>query len=431
MAFQLQALPYHSPVNPYDEIIKGYGTYQKAQTNKLEQDKMRTENKYLDQKIMAEINALLAGTSLSEQQTIGLERENQLMAQYGEQQLLNEMNYKNAIGRSSLANAEVAEMNAALAAQALPGQMAQTQMNNLKMQQDMVIQSAILQSMATGKPIEQILSGMGYGSMAGDLTSAEVAGGQPDNQYLSNAQLRGQPSNNPDDYITPSKPETISLVDNKLNQFKSPQQIEGEKAEYAEEGRQKVRSYHDLEKEVGDAARNVFDENAMIDMLINTHGEIPYWNKEELGGLLPPIAQKSKLFESLLSGSTISVLGDLKGVASDFDAKMVREVFGGRTFDEINLKELLYFKEVLNDRKVEYQKFVANNKGKSRGEIESDWNSYLKDNSIFDSQKWQDHIKYKIDTASSPEEAELIMEQELLRRNAHEKEVMERYGIVE
>jgi hypothetical protein len=437
MAFQLQTLPQFAPYDPLGSIAQGYAKGQEANTRRLEQERMRIENKTLDQKINAEIAALLATTEQTEMQ-------NKLQRDYGELAFLTEMAYKNAIGTAAKHNAEVGALNAYIAQQKLPGDIANIEAQNRQAQLNNEIAMAVIESMRTGKPVEEIMKSPEFGTMGGTggqipLPPLDGVAQPTQGAVQPTAVTRGTttaipvlnlPSKNPQDYATPEAVETLDLSYNLLSPYKGAPQKAQDIAEAEETGRQSVKGYYQLEREAGTNSNNAINENEIIRTLVNTHGAIPWWNKEALGGLLPPAAQKSKLFESLLSGSTLSVLGDQKGVASDFDAQMIRDIFGNRTFDEINLKELLLLKEIQNDRKVGFQKFVADNEGKSRGTIERDWNNYLQDNSLFDDRKWQNYLIQRRQLMD-PEQQVLDELAERERKEAHEELMDQKYGRTE
>jgi hypothetical protein len=69
MAYQLQTLPQFAPPNPYDQLTKGFKDSQQAQTNSLNQQKLKKDLDNYDRVLNAELSKMLAATEASQAST--------------------------------------------------------------------------------------------------------------------------------------------------------------------------------------------------------------------------------------------------------------------------------------------------------------------------------------------------------------------------
>ena len=304
MAYQLQTLPQFTPPNAYDQIAKGFKDVQQSQTNKLEQQRMRTENKYLDQKLNAEIAQMFAGTEatkasteLTKHQSVAKQIENLLQGTYGEEAMLSEMAYKNAIGASAMSNAQIAGINAQLASAKLPLEMEQLRRQNENMARESEYLAKLLAAQSGQMP-QRTQSGQV------NLPGAAVESEESGESYL------GQ-------YLDPVVEELPDLYGKYEEKYQSEEQTEANKARAGAEAREDVKARSAYSQAAIESATVGAQENEIIEGMKFKFGDIPEWNKGAIAGMIEPFSQEAKVYEGLYSGAVLNVLADQKGVANN------------------------------------------------------------------------------------------------------------------
>lgn len=409
MAFTLQTLPEYKPKNPYEGFMRGFSDIQKAQTNRLQQQKMKKDLDNYDRILNAELSKMLAATessqaqtATSKQQLINAQFEQMLAEKYGEKQLLNEMAYKSAIGKASIDNAIIAGINADIAQAKLPGDLAAIEAANRQQQLNNIVMAAAIQSASTGQSIEEILANSGYGNLVGG--GATGASGAQQTPVVD-----GISSDDPRDYLKPKQGQTIDVFSSTLNKLRDPLQLAQEQAYAEQEGRELSKGYHAYANETAEKARIAGEQSVVITNLRNAYANTPEITKGEVLGYLGAIPSQAQLFESIKSGAVMEVLALQKGVQGENDRKSIEKTYGGRTMNEVTMDELLTLKDIANDRLMEKNnKLVAPEVGqnRSRGEVEAAWIDYINDNSIFDTPKYQAFLERKWSTMSPLEKIE-------------------------
>jgi hypothetical protein len=385
MAFNIQYAP--ATTNPVESFFGGMQGVQKGYTSMLEQQKSKKELNYLDRKLSAEIEGMLAlteqrkaDTAMTQaqaaevapnaamqrysQQQSGLlsAMERQLKEKYGAQQAQADINYKNAIGSSAVSNSQIADINARIAAAKLPAEIDAIKLQNeiLKLERDTL-----------------------NGAM------------NPGNSSATNSAVNGQSfspqGKEPDVYLNPSEKITFgpNMQERVIEKIMSPSQV-AEKSAYKEEkGRQAAKSYQEYAQKAQESATVGSEENQILEGMKVKYGDIPEWNKGILLGKIAPLSGESKIYEALYSGAVLNVLADQKGVASEGDRQRIEQTYPDRTFSEESVEELATLREIINDRKIEKQQFISRNPDFSPEKLESAWNKWVGDNSMFESDRYK------------------------------------------
>jgi hypothetical protein len=413
MAYQLQTLPQFTPPNAYDQIAKGFKDVQQSQTNKLEQQRMRTENKYLDQQLSAEISALLAATeasqastNLSKEQLVGTQFQNKLQAEHGEQALLTDMLYKSGIAQSSLANAEVGQINAQIAREKLP-----TEIANLRFQNDLLKMKL--------KAWEQYQGGQqGNQGTQGSVDVYPVGTPGAMNDYINQTNNTGQSplpplpgaasstqsiqavpekEKGPRDYLPPKVEEMATPYELFVKpEVTTPAQRKAEEEYAGQSARELAKGYSAYANETAEEADKAGKQSVVLQNLRNSYGNTP--EKGEILGYLKAITSEAQLYEAFKSNAVMEVLALQKGVQGENDRVMLEKTFGSRTMDEAAMDELLTLTEIANDRLIQKNNELVSweeGEGRSRSEVERAWQDYIADNSIFDTPKYQAFLKRK------------------------------------
>lgn len=199
-------------------------------------------------------------------------------------------------------------------------------------------------------------------------------------------------SNNPWAYVSKTNQQEYAFnpYEKVAEKYTPSHVIKGKEAAASAEARGLTNSYYKKMEELGSKteASNASDSN--LELMAENWAKIPSYNKGRFGGMIPAWEGAGMSYEAALSRELQTALSAQKGNQSETDLKEFKKSLPGRSMDDYGFYKTYAYLKALNDRSRLQQEFFESQKGRDPSAVQSDWNKFVKANSIFDSPTYKE-----------------------------------------